>query len=704
MAIEIDNDNDEIRIDGYEYAFTKVKVKDYYVSSEISQTGNSADLRLTDSDGYIDNVTFTGGTNVTIVRTDANKITISATANDTNTTYGISAESNVTPKSADLRLTGSDASTDNVTLVGGTNVTITRNDANTITFSATDIDTNTKYSVSAESSQTGNSADIRLTDTDGYTDNVTITGGSNVSIVRNNANQLTVSSSYTGFGAFTDGYNTANADQAIDTINFNAGAGIKLTVNPATDTLLIDNDGVRTFNGFNGDISYNAFGAITDGYNTAIADWPMDTLNVAGGTGISVVVDGYTDSLTISNTGVRQNVAGTGISVSSGTGNVTINNTGVTQFNGATGNISYNSFGTIFDGYNTATADQANDTITFIAGSGIGVLVNSPGDNLTISNTGVTQTVAGTGISVSSGTGNVTIGNTGVTAITPGTGITTSGSGNITVNNDGVTTFNTAKGAITYNSFGTISDGYNTATADQATDTVTFIAGTGIGVLVNGPGDSLTISNTGVTSLNSGTGAQYTYSTFTDGTTPTTAGPGNTTMTLTGSNGIRVTTSPNTATVSMSQVSIVRGTDATIGFGATTSILSTNVIPISTTIEIQGVILLAFSNAAAVNTYTVSLTTGSGTIGANTSKVALGFAAHAGPTAGSPGETTKQAPSFTYPQQIGNTNDHTLRFSGLFQTDGTTPNSLIINIRNNCTNAGENLVVYTKSFMKYNVI
>ena len=214
----------------------------------------------------------------------------------------------------------------------------------------------------------------------------------------------------------------------------------------------------------------------------------------------------------------------------------------------------------------------------------------------------------------------------------------------------------------------------------------------------------MTIGNTGVTSINSGTGAQYTYSTFTDGTTPTTAGPGNTTMTLTGSNGIKVTTSPNTATISMSQVSIVRGTDATIGFGATTSILSTNVIPINTTIEIQGVILLAFSNAAAANTYTVSLTTSSGTIGANTSKAGLGFAAHAGPSAGSPGETTKQAPSFTYPQQINNTNDHTIRFSGIFQTDGTTPNSLVINVRNNCLNSGENLVVYAKSFMKYNVI
>ena len=799
MSIEIDNDSGEIRVDGYEYATTKVKVKAYGISSESSQTGNSADLRLTDSDGYTDNVTFTGGTNVTIVRTDANKITISASANDTNTTYGISAETNVTPKSADIRLTGSDATTDNVALVGGTNVTITRTDANTITFSATDIDTNTKYSISSETSQTGNSVDLRLSDTDGYTDNVTITGGSNVTITKDSASKFTIDSynsdttysieasssasplgakislkdsnsvmdnvfivqgtgvsvSYTGgpdaitvantgvtqinqgtgitvsgqtgnvtvnndgvtkfngakgsvdyysFSQMTDGYNTAIADAPNDTFRFNAGSGITTLVSSGGDSITIGNDGVRTFNGSKGDISFSSFGAITDGYNTAIADWPMDTLNVAGGSGISVAVDGYTDSLTISNTGVRQNIAGTGISVSSGTGNVTINNTGVTQFNGATGNISYNSFGTIFDGYNTATADQANDTITFIAGSGIGVLVNSPGDNLTISNTGVRQAIAGTGISVSSGTGNVTIGNTGVTAITPGTGITTSGSGNITVNNDGVTTFNTVKGAITYNSFGTISDGYNTATADQATDTVNFIAGTGIGVLVNGPGDSLTISNTGVTSLNGGTGAQYTYSTFTDGTTPTTAGPGNTTMTLTGSNGIKVTTSPNTATVSMSQVSIVRGTDATIGFGAITSILSTNVIPISTTVEIQGVILLAFSNAAAANTYTVSLTTSSGTIGGNTSKVGLGFAAHAGPTAGSPGETTKQAPSFTYPQQIANTNDHTLRFSGLFQTDGTTPNSLVINIRNNCLNGGENLVVYAKSFMKYNVI
>jgi hypothetical protein len=477
MAIEIDNDNDEIRIDGYEYVSKKVKLKDYYISSEISQTGNAADLRLTDTDGYTDNVTFAAGSNVSIVRTNSNTITISATDIDSNTTYSISAESSLIPKAGRLRLAGSDTSTDDVVFLGGTNLEVVRTDSNTLTINSLQ----------------------------------------------------------------------------------------------------------------------NSFSTITDGYVSAVADQPNDVLNIVPGPGVGILVDAPTDTVTISNTGVR-------------------------QFNGASGNISYNSFGTITDGSNIAVADLPNDTVTFIGGTGIGVLVNVPGDNLTISNTGVTQAVAGTGISVSAGTGSVTIG------------------------------------------------------------------------------------NTGVTSLNSGTGAQYTYSTITDGVTPTTASPGNTTMTLTGLNGIKVTTSPNTATISMSQVSIIRVVDATIGFGATTAIMSTGVIPINTTVEIQGVILLAFSNAAAVNTYTVSLTTSSGTIGGNISKVGLGFAGHAGPTAGSPGETTRQAPSFTYPQQINNTNDHTLRFSGLFQTDGTTPNSLIINVKNNCANPGENLVVYAKSFMKYNVI
>ena len=65
-------------------------------------------------------------------KADGSTVTISP---NTNTTYAISAETNAA--GADLRLTGSDAATDNVTIAAGTNVTVTRTDANTITIAAT---------------------------------------------------------------------------------------------------------------------------------------------------------------------------------------------------------------------------------------------------------------------------------------------------------------------------------------------------------------------------------------------------------------------------------------------------------------------------------------------------------------------------------------------------------------------------------------
>jgi hypothetical protein len=370
---------------------------------------------------------------------------------------------------------------------------------------------------------------------------------------------------------------------------------VGITTSGQTGNVTITNDGVTSFNGGKGSINYNNFTNFTDGYLTATPDNTSDTFTFFSGPGINATINSATDTLTIANSGV-------------------------TSFNGSSGSINYYSFGTITDGYNSAVADQANDTFTMIAGSGIGLLVNSPGDNVSISNTGVTSLASGTGISVSGATGNVTIG------------------------------------------------------------------------------------NTGVTSLNGSGGSQFTYNTFTDGANPTTASSGHTTFNFAGSNGIKVVTSPDTATISMSQNTLVKGADSTIAGGANLNILSTNIIPINNTIEISGIILFAFSPGGATNTFDITLSTSSGTIGANTSKVAVGFTCHAGGVAGSPGEAIKNVPTFTYPQQIANTNNHVIRFSGLFQTDGTTPNSLIINMKNNNGGAAENLVVYAKSFIKYNVI
>jgi uncharacterized protein YjlB len=60
------------------------------------------------------------------------RITAAANGTDANTTYGITAET--VAGGVNLRLTGSDASTDNVKLAQGTGITLTRTDADTITI------------------------------------------------------------------------------------------------------------------------------------------------------------------------------------------------------------------------------------------------------------------------------------------------------------------------------------------------------------------------------------------------------------------------------------------------------------------------------------------------------------------------------------------------------------------------------------------
>ena len=148
----------------------------YAISSETATGG--VNLRLTGSDSTTDDVKLAEGANVTITRTDANTITIASTGTggaadlgdlgdvvitgtpsngqvlkydsgtskwvngtddtggggDGNTTYTVSAET--ATGGVNLRLTGSDSTSDDVKLAEGSNVTITRTDDSTITISA----------------------------------------------------------------------------------------------------------------------------------------------------------------------------------------------------------------------------------------------------------------------------------------------------------------------------------------------------------------------------------------------------------------------------------------------------------------------------------------------------------------------------------------------------------------------------------------
>ena len=109
---------------------TSINTDTTYTIDASTVTGG-ANLNLVGSDSTTDTVKFASGTNITVSRTDANTITITGT--DTNTTYTQNFTS--TSGGTNLNLVGSDATTDTVKFANGTGVTVTRTDADTATIS-----------------------------------------------------------------------------------------------------------------------------------------------------------------------------------------------------------------------------------------------------------------------------------------------------------------------------------------------------------------------------------------------------------------------------------------------------------------------------------------------------------------------------------------------------------------------------------------
>lgn len=92
-------------------------------------------LRLSDSQGVTSDVILTAGTGLSIIKSN-NEITL--TNDVTDTTYGISSEA-AAGSNATLRLTASDGTLDNITFAGADGLVVENTDANTITFRAPNI-------------------------------------------------------------------------------------------------------------------------------------------------------------------------------------------------------------------------------------------------------------------------------------------------------------------------------------------------------------------------------------------------------------------------------------------------------------------------------------------------------------------------------------------------------------------------------------
>lgn len=190
------------------------------------------------ADSQTDSLTFVAGTGISIT-TDplTDSLTITNTVTNTNTTYGISSET--ATGGVNLRLTGSDATTDNVKLAAGSNMTITRTDADTITFASTA--TGGTASNSFETISVSGQSNVVA---ESSTDTLTLVAGSGITITTDaGADSITITNSAAGSNAFgtvaVTGQTSVEADSVNDTLTLAAGAGISITTDAGSDTVTI---------------------------------------------------------------------------------------------------------------------------------------------------------------------------------------------------------------------------------------------------------------------------------------------------------------------------------------------------------------------------------------------------------------------------------------------------------------------------------
>ena len=431
---------------------------------------------------------------------------------DTNTTYTLTGADGDDANSKKLRLRDSSDAIQDITLVAGSNVGITR-DSNSLTFTSTDTDTT--YGIASAQDGDGDQV-LRLQSSSGATDDVKIKAGTNVSVTRTDENSITINNTQTlsnAFGTVRVGITDVVADSSNDTLTLVPGTGIVITPNAGNDTIQIDSSITEP----------NVFQTIGSDSGNKTAGTTTDTLNVVGGSSISTSIVGST--LTINYTGnvggeannfeivaigtPGDNVeliaddpndvlyigSGSGITVSAtGTGTGPGGAVDQVLITNSAPNVDQNIFYKVADDTDTEiTASSITDTLSIIGGADISTSVVA--GKLQIAYTG-----ANNNFNVSDNFAYKTI------AITPSGGSTTansnvdtlnfqSGNGiSMTATNDLITITNTAPN-VDQNIFQNVLAGGVTITADTSTDTLAFVAGTGITVTGDATGDQVTITN-----------------------------------------------------------------------------------------------------------------------------------------------------------------------------------------------------------------
>jgi len=184
------------------------------------------------------------------------------------------------------------------------------------------------------------------------------------------------------------GQSNVVADSATDTLTLVAGSNMTITTNASGDTITFASSGSGG--------SQNLFNTFAvSGQNSVVADSTTDTLTFVAGSGITLTTDNSADSITIAATASAITVQDEGSALSTAATTLNFVGAGVTATGtGATKTItipggSGNSFGTIaVSGQGSVIADQANDTLTLVAGSNVTLTTSAAGDSVTIASSG----------------------------------------------------------------------------------------------------------------------------------------------------------------------------------------------------------------------------------------------------------------------------------------------------------------------------
>ena len=431
---------------------------------------------------------------------------------DTNTTYTLTGEDGDDVNSKKIRLRDSDGAIQDITLVAGSNVGITRN-SNSLTITSTDTDTT--YGISSAQDGDGDQV-IRLQSSVGATDDIKILSGTNISVTRTDENSITINNTQTvpsAFGTVRVGVTDVLADTGNDTLTLLAGQGISLTPNAGNDSIQIDST-VQ---------DQNLFQTVGSDSGSKTAGTTTDTLNIVGGSAIATSISGNT--LTINYTGNAGGESnnfeyigiGTPVSnvqliaddpndtlyITGGTG-ITVSATGTGPGPGgavdqifianSAPNVDQNIFYNVADDAgNTITAASVTDTLDIVGGTDIATAVVN--GELQISYTGannnfnVADNYAYKTFAITPSGGSTTA-NSNVDTLNfqAGTGVT------MTASNDLITITNSQPN-VDQNIFQNVLAGGVTITADTTTDTLAFAAGTGITITGDAAGDQVTITN-----------------------------------------------------------------------------------------------------------------------------------------------------------------------------------------------------------------